>query len=224
MEEIIPILRSCWLFQGLTDEEILTVLGCISVRRQCYEKQEILFHAGDPIPHAGIILKGELHIFREDFWGNQMILADFQPGDLFAEVFACLPDCSADVSARAVLPSEILYLDMQRLLVSCPNTCRFHTRLIQNFVTALARKNRILNRKIHHLTQRSIRSKLLSYLSEQRALTGKTTFSIPYNRQQLADYLSIDRSALSAELGRLRDEGILSFHKNTFTLIQSETE
>lgn len=220
MEEVSHILRNCRLFQGLTDSEISTVLSCISARRQTYEKQEILFHTGDTVHQAGIVLEGELHIFREDFWGNQMILSNCQPGDLFGEVFACLPEASADVSVCAVQPSEILYLDMQHLLTACPSACVSHSRLIRNFITVLARKNRILNQKIHHLTQRSIRSKLLSYLSEQRALLGKNTFSIPYNRQQLADYLSVDRSALSAELSRLQKEGILTFYKNTFTLIE----
>ena len=222
MEETTAILRSCWLFQGLTDTELQQVLDCIPSRRQSYDKGEILFHTGDAFPQAGIVLRGGLHIFREDFWGNQMILSDCCPGAVFGEVFACLPDCTADVSARAVAASEILYLDVPHLLTVCPHACPFHSRLIRNFITVLAQKNRTLNRKIHHLTQRSIRSKLLSYLSEQSALLGKTTFSIPYNRQQLADYLSVDRSALSTELGRLQKEGILSFHKNVFTLTQGE--
>ena len=222
MEEMTSILRSCWLFQGWTDTELEQVLHCIPSRRQSYRKGEILFHTGDSFSQAGILLQGVLHIFREDFWGNQMILSDCGPGDVFGEVFACLPDSTTDVSVRAVSDSQVVYLDVPHLLTVCPNACPFHSRLIRNFITVLAQKNRTLSRKIHHLTQRGIRGKLLSYLSEQSALLGKTTFSIPYNRQQLADYLSVDRSALSAELGRLQQEGILSFHKNVFTLTQRD--
>lgn len=223
MEEITSILRNCWLFQGLTDDELTKALHCISSRQQSYAKGEILFHIGDTFPNAGIVLHGDLHIFREDFWGNQMILSHCGPGEIFGEVFACLPDSTTDVSVRAVSNADILYLDVAHLLTVCPNACSFHSQLIYNFITLLAQKNRMLSRKIHHLTQRGIRGKLLSYLSEQSALLGKTTFSIPYNRQQLADYLSVDRSALSAELGRLRQEGIILFHKNVFTLKKDHT-
>lgn len=223
MKEITTILRNCWLFQGLTDNELTQVLHCIPSRQQTYAKGEILFHIGDILPQAGIVLHGDLHIFREDFWGNQMILSHCSSGEVFGEVFACLPDNTTDVSVRAVSNTEILYLDVPHLLMVCSNACPFHSQLIRNFITVLAQKNRMLSRKIHHLTQRGIRGKLLSYLSEQSALLGKTTFSIPYNRQQLADYLSVDRSALSAELGRLRQEGILSFHKNVFTLKKNHT-
>ncbi|MDO5786003.1 MAG: Crp/Fnr family transcriptional regulator [Eubacteriales bacterium] len=224
MEEISHILSSCWLFRGLSAEDIQAVLGCVSARRQIYEKQEILFHAGDAVPQAGIVLRGELHIFREDFWGNQTILAALPCGELFGEVFACLPDHAADVSVRAVQQTEVLYLDMQRLLTGCSAACPFHAHIMRNLITVLAQKNRVLNRKMHHLTQRSIRGKLLSYLSEQRTLCGQATFCIPFNRQQLADYLSVDRSALSAELSRLRREGILTYHKNQFTLCRPRAD
>lgn len=209
------ILRNCLLFQGLSDDEVQEILKRISAHRRMWDKQEILFYAGDQITHAGIVLQGELHIFCEDFWGNQTILADLQPGDLFGEVFACLPGCIADVCVRAVQPTEVLYLDIQHLLC-------IHPQAAHNFIRILAQKNRILNQKIHHLTQRGIRRKLLSYLSEQCTLSGKTKFCIPFNRQQLADYLSVDRTALSAELSRLRKEGILTFHKNQFTLCQTD--
>lgn len=222
MEEYFSVLRGCWLFRGLSEQELRAVLGCITARRKLVEKQQILFHAGDTVPQAGIVLRGRLHIFREDFWGNQTILASIEPGDLFGEVYACLSGTPADVSARAVQQTDILFLDMDHLLAACPSGCAFHARILSNFIGVLAQKNRMLNQKIHHLTQRTLRSKVLSYLSQQSALAGQSTFCIPYNRQQLADYLSVDRSALSAELGRLRDEGVLRFRKNTFTLLEHE--
>lgn len=222
MQEPHSILRDCWLFRGLADDEIDSVLGCISARQQHHPKQQILFHAGDPVHRAGIVLSGELHLFREDFWGNQTILANVQRGELFGEVFACLPDCTADISVRVIVSTQVLYLDMQKLLTPCCSGCAFHTRLVHNFIGVLAQKNRLLNQKMHHLTQRTLRGKLLSYLSQQSTLAGTATFCIPFNRQQLADYLSVDRSALSTELGRLRDEGSLMFHKNEFTLLKRE--
>lgn len=215
------ILADCWLFRGLAPQEISAVLGCISAKQQSYPKHSFVFRAGKPVTHAGIVLRGELHIVREDFWGNQTIHAICRPADLFGEVFACLPDHTADVSVLAKQDTEVLYLDIQHLLTSCSNSCAFHNRLIHNYVTVLAQKNRMLNQKIRHCTQRTIRGKVLSYLSEQAVLTGSTTFRIPFNRQQLADYLSVDRSALSAELSHLQSQGLLTFHRNQFTLFAS---
>lgn len=221
MHTFSSILADCWLFRGLAPQEISAVLGCISANRQGYAKHSFVFRAGDPVMRAGIVLRGELHIVREDFWGNQTIHAICRPADLFGEVFACLPDHTADVSVLAKQDTEVLYLDMQHLLSSCSNNCTFHNRLIHNYVTVLAQKNRVLSQKIRHCTQRTIRGKVLSYLSEQAVLSGSTTFRIPFNRQQLADYLSVDRSALSAELSRLQTEGKLRFHRNQFTLLAS---
>ena len=115
----------------------------------------------------------------------------------------------------------MLFLDMQHLLTACSNGCRFHNQLIHNYITVLAQKNRMLSSKICHCTQRTTRDKVLSYLSEQAMAAGSTTFYIPLNRQQLADYLSVDRSALSAELSRLQAEGKLRFHRSQFTLLAS---
>ncbi len=221
MHTFFSILTDCWLFRGLTPQEISSVLGCISAKQRSYSKHSFVFHAGEPVTQAGIVLRGELHIVREDFWGNQTIHAICHPADLFGEVFACLPDHTADVSVLAKQDTEVLYLDMQHLLTSCSNNCAFHNRLIHNYVTVLAQKNRMLSQKIRHCAQRTIRGKVLSYLSEQAVLSGCTTFRIPFNRQQLADYLSVDRSALSAELSRLQAEGKLRFHRNQFTLLAS---
>lgn len=221
MHTFSSILADCWLFRGLAPHEISAVLGCISANRQSYSKHSFVIRAGETVTRAGIVLRGELHIVREDFWGNQTIHAICRPADLFGEVFACLPNHTADVSVLAKQDTEVLYLDMQHLLTACSNSCAFHNRLIHNYVTVLAQKNRVLSQKIRHCTQRTIRGKVLSYLSEQAVLSGSTTFRIPFNRQQLADYLSVDRSALSAELSRLQTEGKLRFHRNQFTLLAS---
>ena len=215
------ILTDCWLFRGLDAQEISAVLGCIDAQQHTYPKHSFIFHAGDCVTRAGIVVRGELHIVREDVWGNRIIQAVCRPADLFGEVFACLPDHTADVSVVATQDTEILFLDMQHLLTTCSNGCRFHNQLIHNYITVLAQKNRMLSSKIRHCTQRTTRSKVLSYLSEQAMAAGSTTFRIPLNRQQLADYLSVDRSALSAELSRLQTEGKLRFHRNQFTLLAS---
>ena len=157
------------------------------------------------------------------FWGNRNILADAMPGDLFAESYAFLPGELLRVSVVSEEPSRLMLVDSRRMLEICSSACRFHTRLVQNVLAESARKNLALTRKLSHMSKRTTREKLLSYLSGQSLAAGSETFEIPFNRQQLADYLCVDRSAMSNELCKMRDEGMLSFDKSSFHL-KSEIE
>lgn len=158
-------------------------------------------------------------IFKEDCWGNRSILSQAVPGQLFGEVYACIPDETAQVNVTAAEDTLVLFLDVQRLLHTCTPPCPFHTRLIQNLLSVIAHRTLELTRKLEHLSKRTIREKLLSYLSEQSRQAASPAFSIPFSRQQLADYLLTDRSAMSHELCKMREEGILTFHKNQFELL-----
>ena len=140
-------------------------------------------------------------------------------GEVFGESYACLPEEAIPIRAVAAEPAEVLLLEVRRVLTTCPSACAFHARLIRNLLEVLAVKNLTMNEKLIHLTQRTTRDKLLSYLSACSARAGEPEFEIPYNRQQLADYLSVDRSAMSAELSRLRAQGILVCKKNRFRLL-----
>lgn len=165
-----------------------------------------------------MLLEGCIHIQKEDYWGNLSILSEISAGEIFGEVYACLGNEKILNNAVAVRQSTVLFLDISRILTICPSTCRFHGRLIRNLLSVIASKNKILTQKLSHMSQRSTREKLLSYLSEQSLRTGCSSFDIPFNRQQLADFLSVDRSAMSNELCKMRDEGILAFDKNHFVL------
>lgn len=218
MEKYLSVLKHARLFQGISEQEIMAMLKCLDAATHSYEKGDCVFRRGETITSVALLLEGDIHIQKEDYWGNLSILSEISPGELFGEVYACLGDQEMTNSAVAVKPSRVLFLDMKRILTMCPSACQFHSRLIRNLLSVMAWKNRALTRKLEHMSRRSMREKLLSYLSEQSLRAGRPSFDIPFSRQQLADYLAVDRSALSKELCKMRDEGLLSFERNHFTL------
>ena len=217
MNNYFSILRNTTLFCGIQEQELSAMLDCLGATRRSYPKGSYLLRAGDPLSLLGVVISGAVFILREDFWGNRTILSKVQPGEMFGETYACL-GCSASVSVQADSDCTVLWLDVHRVATSCSSACSFHTHLIQNLLRAMAEKNLQLTGKLQITSQRSLREKILSYLSAQSQLAGSPAFTIPFSRQQLADYLAVDRSALSSALGKLRDEGILEFHRNQFRL------
>ena len=212
------LLENAPLFKDVPPEEINVMLQCLGTEERDYDKGETIFHAGDVIHNIGLVLTGRVQIENDDVWGNKSVMESVGPGFAFAESYACLPGEPLMVSAIAAEPSHILFLDTGRVLTTCPSACTHHNRLIQNLLYISSQKNLNLSRRIFHTSSKSIRGRLLSYLSFQASKAGSRDFCIPFNRQQLADYLSIDRSAMSAELGKMRKEGILETDKNHFVL------
>ena len=207
------------LFAGISEEGVDQVLACLSARPRHFDKQAMLLRAGDA-PVMGVVLAGSVHILQEDFWGNRSLLGRAGPGDLFAEAFACAGVLRLPVSVEACEPTDVLLLDAGRLSAVCPAACPHHVQMIRNLLRLMAEKNVGLARKVVHMARRTTRDKLLSYLSAEARRSGGSAFSIPFNRQQLADYLAVDRSAMCSELSRLRDEGLLDFHRSAFVLRQ----
>ena len=219
LKKYFQTIKNSKLFSGITDTEIEAMLQCLSAAVKIYKKGDIIYRAGENITSVAMLLDGQIHIQKEDFWGNLSILDAVSPGELFGEVFACLEHEPMAFNAEAVKDSAVLLLDVHRVLTTCTNACRFHARLIRNLLSEIADKNRVLTQKMLHMQQRTTREKLLSYLSEQSLKRGGPSFDIPFNRQQLADFLSVDRSAMSSELGKMKNEGILDFDKNHFVLM-----
>jgi len=211
------------LFAGITEEELPGLLKCIQARREPFYKNQILLQRGEKTTRIGMVLSGTVHIIREDFWGNRSIVGLVGPGDLFAESYALTAE-PLEVSALAATDGEVLFLDGSRVVSGCHQACGFHVRLSRNMVAILARKNLNLTAKMRHMARKTTREKLLSYLSAQAMRAGSAEFDIPLDRQQLADFLGVERSAMSAALGKLRDEGILKFRKNHFHLLLREEE
>ncbi len=212
------IFQSTPLFVGMDDTELRSLLECLNARIKVYAKGEIIFLEGDPATNIGLVLSGSVQIVKEDYFGNRTIMALATAGELFAEAFSCAAEKVLEVSCIAAEPSEIMLIDYSRIITTCPISCMFHTRLIRNMLSILAEKNIQLSRKIEHTSKRTTREKLISYLMEQAKTAHSNRFTIPFDRQGLADFLSVERSAMSAELGRMREEGLLDFKKNRFEL------
>lgn len=207
------------LFSGVAPDEIEKMLACLSMHRRAYEKDAYIAADDQPPTEIGVVLRGCVHIVKEDYWGNRAIITRVGAGGVFGEACSCAAVKAMPVGVVAAEPCEVLFLNYRRVTTACTNACPFHARLIQNLLGLIAGKNLLLTNKITHLVKRTTREKLLSYFSEQAALSGSSAFTIPYNRQELADYLSVDRSAMSTALGQLRREGVLEFRRNWFRLL-----
>lgn len=217
MKKYLPVLRKALLFDGMTDDEILSVLKCMEASVMQKEKDEMILHAGDSIEYMGILLSGKALIIKEDVWGRRNILTTLQPGDSFAEIFASAGS-TLNIGVITIEKCKYLKLDVNHILATCPSACVYHTRLIRNLISVLAKKLLFFNEKITHMSKRTTREKLLSYLSSEAMRQSSMTFDIPYNRQQLADFLCVDRAAMSVELSKLQKEGIIVTRQKHFKL------
>ena len=220
MKDFLPIIRRSQLFAGIADQEITEMLTCLNAKSINYQKGHYILHAGDTVESLGLMLFGNALIIQEDFWGNRNIISSVGQGQSFAETFACAPGTTLTVSVTAESSCTVMFLNVKRILTMCPATCEHHSRVIRNLLSDLANKNLRFNEKLTHLGQRTTRAKLLSYLSSEAQKHNSFEFDIPFSRQQLADYLFVERSGLSLELSKMRDDGLLEFHKNHFTLRQ----
>lgn len=218
MKQHLFILRNSPFFQGMTEEEILSVMRCVNATVLNKKKGEYILRVGDSTETMGLVLRGAVLVLQEDLWGHRNIIHRIGAGEFFAESFAATPGSVLDVNIVADEDTEIMLLHMGRLLQTCPNACAYHNRLVRNMVSVMARRVMNLNEKITHMAKRSTREKLLSYLSAESIRQGKRAFRIPYDRQQLADYLCVERAAMSAELSKLQKEGFLQTNRNYFEL------
>lgn len=219
MKKYIPILKRTKLFAGVAEEEIAAMLSCLDARLCDYKKGEYVFRQGEHLHHITVLLSGELHIQHDDYWGNRAIVNRIAVGEMFGEAYLA-PESDALLNDVVALEdSTVVFFDVRRIITACSSACRFHTMVIQNLFFAISEKNRRLVQKLGHISKRTTREKLISYLSEEAKRQNSASFTIPFNRQQLADFLSVDRSAMSNELCKMRDEGLLEFEKNQFKLV-----
>jgi CRP-like cAMP-binding protein len=217
----LSVLTTCPLFHGVNEEELSAMLSCLDSREHSYTRGELIFREGEPADRVGIVLEGNVQIFRNDYDGSRSLLGRAGVGDLFGEVFACAGMSELPVSVEATQDSVILLADCKRVLTVCRNACSFHNRLINNLLQAVAEKNLQLNRKIECMSRRTTREKLMVFLLGEAKAHNSREFDIPFDRQQMADYLNLERTALSKELRKMKDDGLIDFHKNSFHLKES---
>lgn len=218
MEKYLSVLRGCALFYELSDHEILPMLHCVDAKTQKRDKNEYILRAGGTTNEIGLLAAGAAWIIQEDLWGNRNVMAKLSPGELFAEPFAVIPNSILNVSVVAAEPCDIIKIEITRLMTMCSSACACHNRLIRNLVTIIAQKTLVFNDKITHMSKRKTRDKLLSYLSAESFRQGALSFDIPFNRQQLADFLCVERAAMSVELSTLQKDGLLKTDHSHFEL------
>lgn len=219
MEKYFEILKTCPLFNEIRPEDLFKMLGCLGAKVEQFDKKYTILAEGKPARHIGILLSGSAQVVQVDFYGNRSILSKIGPGELFGEAFACAELQAIPVAVVANEPCEVMLIECSHILHTCSNHCGFHQQLIFNLMKDLALKTIMFHQKLEITSKRTTREKLMSYLMLQAKKAGGDYFTIPFDRQELADYLEVDRSGLSAEISKLRREGILDSYKKTFKLL-----
>lgn len=223
MEDFLEVLSQCPLFAGITQPDLTEVLRCLDGKTTEIPKGNPVFLEGEPAWFVGVVLSGAVQIVRDDYYGNRSVLTVVYPGGLFAEAFACAGLEALPVSAMALQPSTVLFLDCQRILHSCSHACSFHSRLTQNLLKGIARKNLTLTRKIRCMSRKTTREKLMTFLLDQAKQRGSPEFVIPYDRQALADYLGVERSAMSAQISKLKRDGLIDSCGSRFRILNRDS-
>ena len=221
MKKYFDVLRKCPLFQGVSEEDFAEVLDCLGTKVVRFAPKETILSEGEPVRCIGIILSGSARIVQVDYFGNRSIVASVEPSELFAESFACAG--VKELPVQVVANEEdtvVLWIDHLRITQPCRKDCGFHRGLVDNLLKIVAMKNLVFHQKVEILSKRTTREKLMAYLLLQAKKNHGSSFAITFDRQELADYLGVDRSGLSAEIGKLRREGILNCERNQFELLQ----
>lgn len=219
MKKYFDILRKCSLFNNIADENLISMLACLGATVEIYGKKEIIIEEGEEARYIGIVLSGSAQIVKIDYFGNRSIVSEIEPSEMFGESFSCAGVKAIPINVIANEQSEIMLIDCERVMHPCSNACDFHQQIIFNLMKIMATKNIMFHQKIEITSERTTREKLMAYLMLQAKKWNSNSFQIPFDRQELADYLQVDRSGLSAEISKMRNEGILKSHKNHFELL-----
>ncbi|MCR5416207.1 MAG: Crp/Fnr family transcriptional regulator [Pseudobutyrivibrio sp.] len=206
------------LFEGISPENLKQLLFCIKSFKKHFEKDENIIMEKDKVPYIGIVLKGGVHLIKNDIWGNETLLSFIQEGELFGENFAVMKMPESSVTFKASADTDVLFLAAANIIHTCPNSCSFHAKIAENMFHLLGQKSLSFMNKIEIMSKDSMRGKLLAYISMLSQQQNSRYVTSPLSRTQLADYLSVNRSAMTRELGKMRDEGIIDFDKNTFII------
>ncbi len=209
------------LFRGIPAEEVDAMLPCLGASRRAYRRGERVMRAGEVATRMGVLLEGRLHVEMPDAWGNVSVLESVGPGEPFAVAYACGKEGVLDVDVVADADSTVATLEAARVLHPCERQCACHGALVRNLLVSMANKNIAMNRRAMAMAPKTVRGKILAYLSVQQTVAGAPEFAIPFTQEKLASYLGVDRSTLSAELSALRKEGVIDYKGRTFRLMGS---
>ncbi len=219
MEKYFEILKKCPLFYDIEEKDLAKMLICLGAKIESFDKKYTIIAEGNPAKYIGIVLSGSAQISSTDYYGNRSILGNIEPSQVFAEAFACAGVRSVPVTVTANEPCCVMLIDCDHILHTCSNNCGFHQKLIFNLMKDLAIKTLMFHQKIEITSKRTTREKLMTYLMMCAKKAGNSNFDVPFDRQELADYLEVDRSGLSAEISKLKKEGIINSSKKHFELL-----
>lgn len=217
MQELFEIAHCNALFSGIEANEFSSMLSCVEGTLKDYGRGELLLQAGDPVLWVGLVIRGSVQVLRQDSDGRHSLMAQLGPGQLFGEVFACAGVQHSPVMVQACQACRILRLNYRKIISTCPSACPFHQKLIGNMLSLLAEKNLMLHQKLELLSKRTTRQRLLAYFDQIRQ--GASMFTLPLSREDLAAYLCVDRSAMSAELSKMQSDGLIRYQKNQVQLL-----
>ncbi len=218
MSDYLNAVKNCELFANIPESELPHLLNCLSAEKKSFSKGETVCFAGSFVNSAGIVISGKIHLESNDFLGNTSIVSEFTPGRSYGENYAFAQDMQMPFNIVAKENSEILVFNIRKFTEPCIKDCSYHKILMANLVTSVATKSCELSNKISHLSKRTTREKLISYLSEQSQIQKSSLITLKFNRQELADYLSVERSAMTKELTRMKNDGLIDFDGRAFKL------
>lgn len=219
LEKYYNQIKNSPVFFGMSDDELKGLLECFNARVRKYEKEEMIIRQGDIISNIYLILDGAVNIEKDSYWGRRIIISRLGKNENLALSFVGSKNVESSVDAITVDETLVLILGYEKCTSMCQNACTRHKVLINNLFQILSKENIELIQKIENVSQKTIRDKLLTYLSNEAQKNHSNSFNIKFNRQDLADYLNVDRSAMSFELSKLQKEGLLKYNKNNFELL-----
>ncbi|MDA3730762.1 Crp/Fnr family transcriptional regulator [Niameybacter massiliensis] len=218
MTKVIEAVQKSVLFNEIDTIYTESLLGCLNLKTKKYNEGEFIIRLHSVIEEVSIVVEGEVEIIKENRAGDRMIVGVLGTGEIFGEGIVCTKKRMSPVSVRAKTNTEVAFIPYEKILMTCGESCGFHKQLIRNMLYVLGEKNYHLNQKIDYLILKGMREKLALYLLEQSYKEGQRAFNIPLNRNDLAEYLNVSRSAMSRELSRMKDEGLIDFYKNSFKI------
>lgn len=218
MEKYYNQIKNSPVFFGMNDEELKALLECFNARIKTYDEGEMIIRQGDVISNIYLVLEGNVNIEKDSYWGRRIIVTQLGPNENIALAFVASRNIEVSIDAIAANKTKLLLLSYSKCTSMCQNACTKHKILINNLFEILSKENINLLQKIENISQKTIRDKLLTYLSNESKRAKSNSFEIPFNRQDLADYLNIDRSAMSFELSKMQKDGLINFDKNKFSL------
>ena len=219
MKNYLTVLQEVTLFKGIKSTDLTALLSCLGAQIKHYSRGEDIICQDTVVSALGIVLTGSVQIIKDDAFGNRTLVDKLSAAEVFAEAYSYVQGQRMPVCVIADNDCDILFINYKKIVTTCTSACGFHNLLIENMLMILAAKNIGLTQKIEHLSKRTTREKLLSFLSAQAQKQGSACFTIPYNRQNLANFLCVDRSAMSNELSKMKSEGLIDYQRNTFRLL-----